>query len=151
MKINIDGINVRYELIRNNKITGIEACILSLFLDIDISEGIPSNKDLSILLNIAKPQISKTISRLKEKGFLIEKNIPTDKEIFNVLNKVNSDNGCTFCGYTGIAIDDHHYPIRRKDGGKKTISLCANCHREFHYLSDHSRDFLLSKEVENAR
>ena len=37
---------------------------------------------------------------------------------------------CSNCGYSGPALDRHHIDGRKHS--KKTILLCANCHRELH-------------------
>ena len=87
------------------------------------------------------------INKLKNKGYInIEAGMKSDKEVFDFLNKKNSSEGCLFCGYNGVAIDEHHYPIRKKDGGKETIRLCANCHREFHFLADYKRKITVTNK-----
>jgi hypothetical protein len=60
----------------------------------------------------------------------------TDIDVFNILNIQNCKTGCLFCGYNKCYLDKHHYPIRAKNNGYKTINLCPNCHREFHFLAD---------------
>lgn len=139
----IESIKVRHSLILDKNLTPINAILLSLFLDIDISNGIPSNSELSKLIGISKQGISKSISELIKKGYL--RNIAnfTDEETYMMLNKKNSKDGCLFCGYDKTSLDEHHYPIRQKDKGVLTISLCPNCHREFHELADHNRKLLL--------
>lgn len=37
---------------------------------------------------------------------------------------------CASCGYSGVALDDHH--IHGRQNSNETITLCANCHRELH-------------------
>jgi hypothetical protein len=37
---------------------------------------------------------------------------------------------CARCGYSGPALDQHHIHGRKNSG--ETITLCANCHREYH-------------------
>lgn len=98
---------------------------------------VASNLHFANLIGITKENVSKNINDLVKKGYIVKENYIPDKEVYKKLNKKNSETGCLFCGYNGVAIDKHHYPIRAKDGGAKTIDLCANCHREFHNLADH--------------
>ena len=37
---------------------------------------------------------------------------------------------CASCGYDGIALDEHH--IYGRKNSDETITLCSNCHREYH-------------------
>lgn len=37
---------------------------------------------------------------------------------------------CAACGYSGIALDEHH--IYGRKISDETITLCSNCHREYH-------------------
>jgi hypothetical protein len=37
---------------------------------------------------------------------------------------------CSACGYSGIALDEHH--IHGRKNSDETITLCSNCHREYH-------------------
>lgn len=41
---------------------------------------------------------------------------------------------CEWCGYAGPAMNEHHYPVSAADGGKETVTICPNCHQEFHAL-----------------
>jgi len=147
----ITGINVRYVFLKNKNITTLQSFILSLFLDIDIRRGIPSNKTLSNILGTSKNSISNNISKLKRLGLLIESTKYSDIEAFNKLKNKDYISGCIFCGISHITLDEHHYPIRAKDGGVNTITICPNCHRHFHELTDYNRVFTLSDEVKNAR
>jgi hypothetical protein len=43
---------------------------------------------------------------------------------------------CGWCGSDTACLHDHHYPMRRSHGGIETVSICPNCHTEFHQLTD---------------
>jgi hypothetical protein len=43
---------------------------------------------------------------------------------------------CEWCLSSVITLEKHHYPVRRKDGGKNVCSICPSCHSEFHALTD---------------
>jgi transposase-like protein len=92
-----------------------------------------------------------TISELESAMQKVEvcavKTSMTDENVFILLNKRNSQCGCLFCGYQKTYLDEHHYPLRKKDGGVKTIRLCANCHREFHMHADYKFAYILDKKI----
>lgn len=148
---NITGINVRYVLIRDKRISTNQAFLLSLLLDLNIQDGLPSNKLLAKSLGTTVSAISNMINKLKKGGFILGSESMSDHDAFIYLNKRNSVTGCLFCGVNYISLDEHHYPIRAKDGGTHTISLCPNCHRHFHELVDYKRNIVLSREVQDAR
>lgn len=75
----------------------------------------------------------------------------------NVIEQIKSELGCAKCGdKRGYIIDFHHKNPEQKSDGisqmlrhnskketiidelQKCIPLCANCHREFHYLNEQS-------------
>lgn len=94
-------------------------------------------KDNPLLYISNKKTIYKKIQKLKDLK-LISFTKLSDKQVYDILNKSDSKDGCLFCGYNRCSLDKHHYPIRAKDGGKDTIKLCPNCHRRFHELADYS-------------
>jgi len=63
----------------------------------------------------------------------IKKKTYTDKQVIQMMRRCGS--GCIACG-SQIALHRHHYPKRAKDGGQKTVTLCANHHALFHHLAD---------------
>lgn len=46
--------------------------------------------------------------------------------------KSDGDKVCEWCGCQTTILHNHHYPIPKRKGGKKTVSICSNCHSEFH-------------------
>ena len=150
----IKGVNVRYYLIKDKSITLSESVFLSLLLDIDLSNGIPSNIKISNIIGIKKSAVSRMINNLIKIGYLKKDNNKTDKQAFEYLSAGTTHiDGCLFCGYKKTTLDEHHYPIRAKDGGANTISICPNCHRLFHELTDYNRNirvssFILEKDCE---
>jgi hypothetical protein len=79
------------------------------------------------------------LKELSDYGYTIKHFFLSDDEAYEFLKKGNFNNGCLFCGYDNSFLDGHHYPVRRKDGGDRVIDICANCHREFHTLTDFGR------------
>lgn len=94
------------------------------------------NKYFAELFNESEDSISRKIKKLESLGYITcKKNAISDKSAYTLLNKKNSKTGCLFWGYNKFVLDKHHYPIRAKNGGTKTIDLCPNCHRAFHCLT----------------
>jgi hypothetical protein len=134
-------VTLTWDFIRDKDTTMQEKLILAEIARIEVLGEIieVTNLYISNAFGITKQRASTAINSLISKGFIFISE-QSDETVYRLLNKKNSPDGCLFCGYKGCAIDRHHYPIRRKNGGEKTIDLCANCHREFHYLADSNRD-----------
>lgn len=143
----INSIKVSYALIKNKEITTNEAFLISLLFQIDFDKYIPNNRELSNIIGVSKQAISKMISSLIYKGFLTSNSNYSDQEVFKRMKNGVHINGCVFCGYSKSTLDEHHYPVRAKDGGTKTIPICPNCHREFHELADHNRYLFISEKT----
>lgn len=90
------------------------------------------------IFKIKSDTMYRKIVHLLNKNILIKLN---DKEIVNILKNKNmknigiGDKVCNWCGCNTLKLHKHHYPISRKDGGTETVSICPNCHNEFHYNS----------------
>ncbi len=55
---------------------------------------------------------------------------------------------CLWCGCRTMKLQAHHYPVTSKDGGTETVTLCANCHYEYHALVDGCGYYLDADEFE---
>lgn len=49
-------------------------------------------------------------------------------------SKGEGDLTCAWCGCKTTLLHKHHYPIPKRMGGKETVSICSNCHSEFHLM-----------------
>ena len=56
---------------------------------------------------------------------------------------------CDWCHAEAYALHNHHHPIPKKSGGTAVVQICANCHYEFHILSD-SVQYRPSQEIQEA-
>ena len=83
--------------------------------------------------------VRQSLSRLVDAGWLESKKLSGDKvklllqqkgSVFHPFFHAN----CEWCNCTTIATQQHHYPIPRSKGGTETVSICANCHFEFHQM-----------------
>jgi len=84
---------------------------------------------------LTEKQLRDALKKAVKNGAINRKTI-SDCDAFALLNKQHAT-GCLFCGYSRSFLDKHHYPVRACSGGTETISICSNCHREFHQLTDY--------------
>jgi hypothetical protein len=77
-------------------------------------------------------------------GLLSEKKLTTN-EIVNILKRkvkqqIHIDASriypCEWCKSSTVILHRHHFPIPKHKGGKLTVSICPNCHCEFHILQN---------------
>jgi len=93
--------------------------------------------------------LQRRLKKLISRG-VIESIHLTDRNVYNQLKQGEfSESECQFCGLSDIPLHNHHYPVRRCDGGNKTISLCPNCHTRFHYIADHNVYYKFSDCAKN--
>lgn len=43
---------------------------------------------------------------------------------------------CEWCNGKTLKLHEHHFPIKKCNGGDRTVKICPNCHYEFHYLTE---------------
>lgn len=43
---------------------------------------------------------------------------------------------CEWCKKECYVLQEHHYPIPARDGGKEVVKICPNCHYTFHKLEN---------------
>lgn len=41
---------------------------------------------------------------------------------------------CKWCKGETLIFHEHHFPISKQEGGAETVSICPNCHHEYHAL-----------------
>jgi hypothetical protein len=41
---------------------------------------------------------------------------------------------CKWCKQRTFVLCSHHYPTSKRDGGVKTVKICARCHLDYHYV-----------------
>lgn len=41
---------------------------------------------------------------------------------------------CEWCKVRTAVLHKHHHPIAKSSGGEETVSICPNCHHEFHFF-----------------
>ena len=92
--------------------------------------------DCYMLKILSKNQIREIKNKLYKLHY-IEKIELTDKELKEkTIELSHKGNVCEWCGNESYILQEHHYPIQKKDGGKKIVNICPNCHYTFHYLKN---------------
>jgi hypothetical protein len=91
------------------------------------------------LISIKPNTFYKIIKRLVAEGFI--EIIKVDPEsVIEILKKKNLFGKgigyimCFWCRVYCVIAHKHHHPVTKKDGGKKTVDICGNCHSEYHNL-----------------
>ena len=52
------------------------------------------------------------------------------------LSLCSYQSSCEWCKTNTPILHKHHYPIKKSNGGTETVSICPNCHAEFHWMLD---------------
>jgi len=98
-----------------------------------------SYNNLGRMLSVSSKTSRNTVQSLIKKGDFVEiKMTDVEAATFLTNNIASSDamEPCEWCKTETLAIEQHHYPIRKRDGGNDLVSICASCHRTFHLLTD---------------
>lgn len=97
------------------------------------------------ILNVTKARASIVLKTLSEKGFLTKETISDYKILKQMtIDRTNGNKVCEWCKCTTTSLHNHHYPKPKSQGGKKTVSICPNCHQHFHDLQ---RENIFAKYV----
>jgi hypothetical protein len=104
---------------------------------------LPSATNLSDQIGLSVRRVHEILRELS-KARLVHKNpVIEESDAVLLLKDKNSGTGlsvaalhCTWCRTATVRLHEHHYPVRKKDGGTETVSICPNCHSEFHALTD---------------
>lgn len=99
---------------------------------------------------ITKSSIRESVKRLVNTNYL-KQNMLTSLEKYNILSDKKmiglgiGNKSCEWCECKTTILHKHHYPVTKKDNGTEMVSICANCHNEYHHLSSE----LIVNEVSN--
>jgi len=89
---------------------------------------------------ISRTTIKRILSRLEKDGIVSRLETSPDLiKAFLTLKKRLKGRGagiytCLWCEVKTPVLEEHHFPISKAEGGKEIVSICANCHREYHHL-----------------
>ncbi len=103
-----------------------------------------SRADIQRSTGLSRPGTLSGLSSATTRGLVVRLYGHNPEEVVSQLEKKSPQhfiiNGeperqCNWCACVTVALEEHHYPISKADGGTETIGICANCHCEFHYLT----------------
>lgn len=88
----------------------------------------------------SKESLARTLKDLENMGLISFEVLTQENIVHQLKNKKLYGRGigdriCEWCNCRTLVRHAHHFPIPRKDGGKLTVNICTNCHREYHYLA----------------
>lgn len=123
------SIFIPLELLRNKTLTTNEKIYIATYYGFKKDINKTDN-----YMNLNKIQLWKIKKKLFELGFLKakEKDIETLKK--QTILKSHKGEKCEWCGEKCYILQEHHFPISAKDGGKEIVKICPNCHYTFHKL-----------------
>lgn len=78
------------------------------------------------LLNIKKKLSLLDYIKIKKKS--------SNELKIETIKKSHKGSKCDWCGQECYVLQEHHYPISAKNGGKEIVKICPNCHYTFHKL-----------------
>ena len=115
-----------------------EAFVHSYIMDKYVKNGIVTELyDLELI--IKKKALKCTIDYLVKNG-LLEIYYYTSEEKRQIISEDNTNRGngnktCEWCNYNSYVLHKHHYPIPKAKGGTEMVSICPNCHYQYHHLN----------------
>ena len=132
----IEGLWIPKEVWLDTRLSANEKFYLALYLRYSKNE---SKADRMMAQLASKPTICSIKKTLRKLGLM---DMVTDceqaKEL--VLQRKGQGEKCEWCGTKTFALQQHHYPIPRSKGGNKTVSICPNCHSEYHLILKDSEE-----------
>lgn len=136
-KRDFKGVWIPKEIWEINELSVIERLVLSVIKS-DIKFA--TNNEFSKFMQLSPNRLSEIKSKLTKLGYIEEKKLTAEQIKEIVLKEKNTGFECEWCKTKTKAIQEHHYPIRRCDGGKDVVLICPNCHYEFHKLENMKKD-----------
>ena len=127
------GVWIPAEIWLNENLTIQEKVFLAV---IKMDFNFKNNKEFAEFMKLSPNRIAEIKKSLYLKCY-IDKKILKPKEIKNVILKGDNKNKtCEWCNNKVAILQEHHYPVLRKDGGTETVSICPNCHYTYHHLEN---------------
>lgn len=59
------------------------------------------------------------------------------EDIKNYITKNEGVYICDWCKTKCHSIQEHHYPISKKNNGKDKVNICGTCHADYHYIENY--------------
>ena len=125
-----------YETMRDRNLTP-EAKVIFVYMarELECEKQMPDRATMLKHLGLTKERFFKHFGILQNEGYVTFKgDIAKYEQCKKEVLKKEGDKVCEWCGGKTHVLHEHHYPIPRSKGGTETVSICPNCHYEFHYL-----------------
>lgn len=126
-----EGIWIPAEIMDDKELNMLEKIYLST---LKMNINLKTSNEMAEFLGISHSRLSEIKNKLKKKGYLFKENLDSAQKKKKVLINKGRGYKCEWCECLTTAIQEHHYPISKKDGGTETVKICPNCHYEFHCL-----------------
>lgn len=81
-----------------------------------------------------KEKLARVKKKLYKLNFLSKKTKSPEELKKETIKNSHKGNKCEWCEQECYILHQHHFPISNKDGGKKLVNICPNCHYTFHKL-----------------
>lgn len=110
----------------------------------EFNGAIPANTKVlaAVLPFFSASQIETIVASLIRQG-VVEKFSPLPQRIKKYVAQPKTQHprgghgyfNCEWCSESVPILHEHHYPVRKSCGGLDTVSICPNCHTEYHFIS----------------
>ena len=124
------GVWIPREVWLDTSLTANEKFYLAIYLQNERNE---TETDKMMLSMVSKPTICSIKKELRKLG-LIDTITSSEQAKEQVLFRKGQGGECEWCGIKTFALQEHHYPVPRSKGGTKTVTICPNCHSEYHAI-----------------
>lgn len=145
----IEYVILPLELLDNTSLEeGAKVLFARLLMFKKYGKPFPSKAELAHKQQVCGRTIDRWLSSLENSGFMKIYHYDSEKVIEFLKSKIpqkihaeiySFSEICSWCQGRSFKLHNHHYPISKKDGGLKTVRICANCHQEFHFLVDENK------------
>lgn len=128
-------------VVKDKKLTRLDQMLLSYFLNFCDEEGAYSVniRDLMNFYGYKDSSIRNSIRKLCQLKYISKDKYGDISKLLKSKNMSGLGFGnlvCEWCKVKTTVLNNHHYPILKSKGGTETISICSNCHNEFHYYTN---------------
>ena len=84
--------------------------------------------------HLNKSKLYRAKKHLYKLGYLKLKNMNVETIKEETIKKSHKGKKCEWCKKECYILQEHHFPISAKNGGKEIVNICPNCHYTFHKL-----------------
>ena len=79
--------------------------------------------------------VRRCLEKLKKHGYIADNKLDLAPEkIKQMVLEGEKTETCEWCNQKVYLLQEHHYPVPRRKGGKEIVKICPNCHVSFHNI-----------------